>query len=1343
MISRSLSDLFDAPPRDFSPTPLWWWSGAAVTRERIRWQMERLAAGGVHNLVVINLAPAGPLEEAPADDPPWFSQAWWDRFADACEIAGELGTRLWFYDQIGFSGANVQGLVTRDHPGAAGTALRGQRATVSDGRVPVPRGHALLAAYDDDGRRVAVDGAGRAEKADGTPLRVVTTEPTAFDYLSTSAVALLMDHVHGELERRVGQHLGTTIAGSFQDELPATNSWTQDFPEEFRTRCGYDLLDHLPALFDRLEVPHRPGRPSASEVRADYYAVRTALTEEALFRPLGRWHSERGMLVGADQTNPARQGLPTQSTQLYTDYFRTHRWYGAAGSDHEGDAKVHSSMAHQYGHPRVWLEAFHSSGWGCTLEEVWDWLLPFLRSGATLYNPHASYFGTAGGWFEWAPPSTDWRQPYWAHYPAFAAAVSRVTACLAWGTFEAGVALLHPTTTAQADLALDLPVHHFGARDVGEQAAAADRAQQDYTALVGITNWFAPEPGLLDAAGIAFDVIDDASLQGAAVDAGRLVAREQRYSTVLLPSAQVLEEATASRLAELLDAGGRVVVVGSPPAAAAGAGGDDAVVRALAAHPRVERVATPAEAVAGCSPDDEWASSDVPLLVRRSDGHAVVLVSGAFPNASTRLVRGHDEPSDHRFDSARYAASRTVVVRARIAEAQVWDPASGARTPLAVEPTHPAAPPGTSPPTSRVVVPMDGAPLRLLVLREADADETPPAPAPAPAGAVERERVQLDGWSGELVATMDNTWGDMAVPAGAPVDELQVWTMDWAQGSEPPERWGSTRVSFGQRASTCGPVPEAGAPAPLTPVQAAAAIAGSRPLAGPGWGSASFSASRGTEKEAGRLGMKGRVLEEFVTVAAPGPGEVVVVRALVRSSRTGPADLTVSAGAAKSVWWNGVELAAGAGYSSTARVEVGGGPGGVDLLEYRLGESENVPARPDAASPLGSSFHLVDPGAEGLRPQLMTVGAGLVPDGRVEVRREFSVPGEVERARLVVGAATGLSVLLDGRAVARQEKVEYYEGAWGANPMYFQHDLSAVLGAGHHDLRIVTDSTDPRDVVFADLVVHHEHGSTVVVSGAGWTASSGGVTVATVEHRGHRGELAPSHAATRTHPLSASRWLNGDPVVGGPAHAVSTGDDMAPAPQWYRFRVPSGTTRVTLPLSVPATVWLDGEEVPVSEGAVTPAEPLRRVGEVLVRTGPVTFDRGGASWLGPAVVSTTLAPMDLGPWPDLGLRSWSGGVRYSRSVQIPSGARDVALHLGEIRGSAEVTVDGDPVGTLFCAPFTVHLGERSGEVEVAITVLGTLGPFFEESTPTTWVFPSQRVSGLSGPVSMTWSPATA
>ncbi|MEV6507369.1 hypothetical protein AB0M61_14740 [Streptomyces sp. NPDC051642] len=204
MISPALQQLFDAPPRDFGPTPLWWWSGAEVTREQLAWQLRRFADGGVHNLVVINLAPAGPAFGARTDDPPWFGEEWWDRFTDTYRIARDIGTRLWFYDQIGFSGANVQGTVTRRHPEATGRALRYRRATVTGGTVALRGAETLVAAYDLEGRRLPV--APDIPAAEGTDVRLVVAVPTAFDYLDPHAVGLLLDAVHHEYDRRVPEY---------------------------------------------------------------------------------------------------------------------------------------------------------------------------------------------------------------------------------------------------------------------------------------------------------------------------------------------------------------------------------------------------------------------------------------------------------------------------------------------------------------------------------------------------------------------------------------------------------------------------------------------------------------------------------------------------------------------------------------------------------------------------------------------------------------------------------------------------------------------------------------------------------------------------------------------------------------------------------------------------------------------------------------------------------------------------------------------------------------------------------------------------------------------------------
>lgn len=1284
MAFAELRALFDDPPRDFSPTPLWWWSGGQVTRQRIRWQMERFVSGGVHNLVVINLAPAGPIVGARPDDPAWFSEQWWDRFAYTCEVARELGMKIWFYDQIGFSGANVQGSITLDHPEAAGWSLRLREGLPE-------AGEQVIAAFDTDGRRVE----GPLTRLT-RPMRLVTAVPTAFDYLDPHAVRLLIDRIHGEFERRVPEYLGTVIAGSFQDELPATNSWTAEFAKEFATRKGYDLTEHLLALWETGETD--AGDERAAKIRGDYYAVRAELTEEALFRPLGQWHSERGMLIGADQSNPARAGNPAQGTQIYTDYFRTHRWYGAAGSDHEGDAKVHSSMAHLYGHERVWIESFHSSGWGGTLEDTYDWLLPFLRSGANLYNPHASYFGTAAGWFEWAPPSTDWRQPYWAQYPAFSRAVARIASIMSWGRYEADVAVLHPTATAQAHLTLDVPVDHFG--DGATGVDEVDRAQRDYLALCGSNNWFVTAPGVLDEAGIAFDVIDDASVQRAETADGVLSVAGPAYSAVILPSASVLEEETARRLHSFVERGGLLVVVGRPPSTAAGRSGDDAVVRALAADPRVLQTDGAGGAVEALPRG--YAASDVPLLVRRAGDEAVALVTGAFPNASGYPLRTDTWLwEDYDFDPARYAQVKTVAVAAGIAEAEVWNPATGERRAAEVTRRGDA---------SEITVRLDGAPAVLVVWREgAPGDlgpDRPDQPDQPPADISE-------GWTGELHPTMDNTWGDMALPAGASVTELQIWTMEWAEGA--PANWSPSRATFGERVRT---LPAASAP--LTPAEAEDVLAGQRPLADDAWATHVYSRSRGVEKDTGMLGNKGLVAEEFVKVEEPRPGAAASVRALVRSDRTGQADLVVACGAAKRVWWNGAEATAGDGYASVSPVQVRD----VNVLEYHLGESENAPSRSLTGAPavLGSFFTLVEPGGFGARPEFMRTGDGST------YQASFDVPGTVRGARLVVGAATALTVLLDGAVVARQEKVEYYESSWGATPMFFAHDLPR-LGSGTHTLQIVTDSADARDVVYADLVVEHDQGVSVLVSGAGWTTGSG----VSAEHRGHWKELANAHAAARTHPLRASEWLGGTPVVGSPADDVRATDSVIPAVQWFRTLLPAGAVAVQLPLRTEAVLTVDGLVREPEGGEIRWDTPLQRPAELLVRTSP-TLERGGSVWDGPLRVETVPAPVALGDWRDIGLRAWSGAVTYRRTAEIPPGA---VLDLGRVRGSVEVTIDGRPIGEAFCAPYRIPLPDVTGTAEIAVTVRNTLAPYLDEATPTTWVFPSQLGSGLFGPVTLT------
>jgi hypothetical protein len=516
--------------------------------------MEQMIRGGIHQAVVMGLAPAGPEWGSVGDDPPFMTDEWWGLIDGACADAAELGFMIWLYDQIGFSGANIQGRLVAADPSFAGTALRRTRRPVGPGERIVlapPGDDEALMAYvvgDDDPRPLRVPLAADGVEYTGVAgyVTLVHTGSSGFDYLSTDACAALLDSVHGEYDRRLGGWFGTTIGGFFQDELQAMPSWSADFAETFAERFGYDLVPMLWALWE-------DAGDDAARIRRDYEDHRATRARSAWFDPQAAWMRRHGFECGFDQASPARDGDPVGSVALYGDYLWTHSTYGAPGSDHWGDPKVHSSLAHAYGHERTWIEAFHSSGWGGTLEETYDWLSAFLRRGATLYDPHAVYYSTGGGWWEWAAPSTCWRQPYWRSYDVFATAVARLCSTLTLGAHVCDTVLLSPTTTAQA----------YGTLDGALPEASA--ARDAYFALNGCHAWAHEQPGTLERAGADYDVLDEHVVGDAAVEDGRLVVGRERYRNVVVPDAAALALASATVLLALAASGGQVIFVGRPP----------------------------------------------------------------------------------------------------------------------------------------------------------------------------------------------------------------------------------------------------------------------------------------------------------------------------------------------------------------------------------------------------------------------------------------------------------------------------------------------------------------------------------------------------------------------------------------------------------------------------------------------------------------------------------------------------------------------------------------------------------------------------------------------------------
>ncbi len=102
---------------------------------------------------------------------------------------------------------------------------------------------------------------------------------------------------------------------------------------------------------------------------------------------------------------------------------------------------------------------------------------------------------------------------------------------------------------------------------------------------------------------------------------------------------------------------------------------------------------------------------------------------------------------------------------------------------------------------------------------------------------------------------------------------------------------------------------------------------------------------------------------------------------------------------------------------------------------------------------------------------------------------------------------------------------------------------------------------------------------------------------------------------------------------------------------------------------------------------------------------------------------------------------YSGGIRYRQTLIHDNadqpGIRTL-LDLGRVRGTAEVTVNGEQVGVRIWSPYTFDLTDhlRPGENELHVSVYNTLGPYMKAISPTSFVFPGQTVSGLLGPVTL-------
>lgn len=761
---------FRNPPPGYGEVPFWWWTGDPLDEERLIWQLEQLHAKGISG-VQVNYAhedsPGWPTYPA---QPPIFSEPWWHiwgRIADQCRQRG-MGIGLSTYTLDWPSGDNLFRKLFYSHPELNALKLQPlPRRRIAGGEavtIAVPPDLVAARAYQVDNDQLQRGGVDVASQIhDGA---LVWTAPDG-QWELWLVRAERQDNTLNPLLAGIGEVVIRDFYQRFQDATPSkspaglnyffndelhvgagTHVWNADFAREFAQRKGYDLFEVLPALWTDLGA-------ITPKVRMDYADVRMALMEERYFQPIYRWHASRGLIFACDSGG---RGLQPDE---FGDYFRATRWYTAPGHDTPGGqadlikGKVSSSIASLYRRPRVWLEGYHSLGWGATPERLMFATRENYLYGCTLLNLHGLYYTTHGSFWEWAPPCYHFRMPYWEHMGLFVKYFERLSYLMSQGTFVCDVAVLYPVAPFEAGL---------------DGAKATRTAFDTGRALMG--------------AGINFEFLDADSLARAQIRDGRLQVADSSYRVLVVPAMDAIRWSSLEQAGAFREAGGTVLNVGTLPVASDRAGRDDRQLDALVAATFADdcRLSDPA---------------DVPAKVR------AVLTPDT---QAVQPVRSHHRKVGPRDVYLVMDAPRNSVVEFRAkGQVELWDPWTGEAQPLRVV--------GETDTGTEVELPLQAYEAQVVVFTPGTPHVNPP-----PRGPVDIARLSLDGlWDFELQPTMDNRFGDFRLPAvdkmigpEARIFRHAVESGDagaWESPTFDDSAWERVTYGYGPQFWVLGPVP--------------------------------------------------------------------------------------------------------------------------------------------------------------------------------------------------------------------------------------------------------------------------------------------------------------------------------------------------------------------------------------------------------------------------------------------------------------------------------------------------------------------------------------------------------
>ncbi|NTS42941.1 glycoside hydrolase family 2 protein [Flavisolibacter sp. BT320] len=311
------------------------------------------------------------------------------------------------------------------------------------------------------------------------------------------------------------------------DDARGQANWTPLLFAEFKKRRGYDLRQHLPALFGKDE------KEKNQRVLYDYRATIDELILHNFTEIWKRWGSSKGAMV-RNQSH----GSPANTLDLYdavdipetegTDILRFK--FATSVTNVSGKKLAAAESA-------TWLNEHFLSNWG----DVKKLLDLYFLGGVN----HVIYHGTEyspkdapwPGWLFYAAVHFQPENPQWKDFGALNAYVTRVQSFLQGGKPDNDVLLYYPLVDKYSEQSREL-LQHFDGME-------RNFVNSDFE---HVSKWMLEE-------GYGFDFFSDRQLQKFKATGASIQTTNNAYKTILLPANQLMTEASFQKLLALAKAG--------------------------------------------------------------------------------------------------------------------------------------------------------------------------------------------------------------------------------------------------------------------------------------------------------------------------------------------------------------------------------------------------------------------------------------------------------------------------------------------------------------------------------------------------------------------------------------------------------------------------------------------------------------------------------------------------------------------------------------------------------------------------------------------------------------------